>query len=315
MWRTGWDMNKTRRLAWALLLAGAGGTRVACLAAGRASAKIQRLGGVLRALPFVLAACAAGASEPESVDLELVLAVDVSGSIDHEEAALQRRGYVGALQDERVINAIKTGFHGRIGVTYFEWAGVHHRRTVADWTTIGDAASAKAFADWIAAQSIGAGAWTSISGAIDFALQRFAESPYRSRRRVLDISGDGPNNNGPYVVEWRDRALAQGITINGLPIINERPSRWGLPPFLDLDLYFEDCVIGGRGAFIVVAENFADFASAIRRKLILEIADLHPSQVGRLVPAGEHIRPRGRAGPRPPCDSGEQERMQRRLDR
>jgi hypothetical protein len=289
LWQMGWDMNRTRRTAWALLWAGA-------------------CGALLASLP-------AGADEPESVDLELIIAVDVSGSIDQEEAALQRRGYVNALQDERVINAIKSGFHGRIGATYFEWAGFHHRRTVADWTTIGDAASAKAFADWLAAQSIGAGAWTSISGAIEFGLQRFAESPYRSRRRVLDISGDGPNNNGPYVVEWRDRAVAQGITINGLPIINERPSRWGLPPFLDLDLYFEDCVIGGRGAFIVVAESFADFASAIRRKLILEIAGLHPSQVRRPVPASEHVRPRNRSGPRPPCDSGEQERMQRRMDR
>lgn len=270
---------------------------------------------LLWACGALLAPPAAWASEPESVDLELILAVDVSGSIDPEEAALQRQGYVGALQDERVINAIKTGFHGRIGVTYFEWAGIHHRRTVADWATIGDPASAKAFTDWIAGQAIGAGAWTSISGAIEFALQRFAESPYRSKRRVLDISGDGPNNNGPYVVEWRDRALAQGITINGLPIINDRPSRWGLPPFPDLDLYFEDCVIGGRGAFIVVAENFADFASAVRRKLILEIADLPPAHAGRLVPASEHLRPRGRSGPRPPCDSGEQERMQRRMDR
>jgi len=256
---------------------------------------------------------AAVAAEPESVDLELVLAVDVSGSIDQEEAALQRRGYVAALQDERVVNAIKTGFHGRIGVTYFEWAGIHHRRTVADWTTIGDTASARAFADWIAAQSISAGAWTSISGAIDYGLQRFADSPYKSRRRVLDISGDGPNNNGPYVIEWRDRALAQGITINGLPIINERPSRWGLPPFLDLDLYFEDCVIGGRGAFIVVAESFEDFAFAIRRKLIMEIADMPPRD-GRVIPARTHTRERNRAGPRPPCDAGERERFQRRLD-
>ena len=253
------------------------------------------------------------AAEPESVDLELVLAIDVSGSIDQEEAALQRRGYVQALQDERVINAIKTGFHGRIGITYFEWAGVHHRRTLAEWTTISDMASARAAADWIEAQSISTGAWTSISGAIDYALQRFAESPYRSKRRVLDISGDGPNNNGPLVVEWRDRAVAQGITINGLPIINERPSRWGLPPFLDLDLYFEDCVIGGRGAFVVVAEGFAEFASAIRRKLIQEIADIRPPRNGRILPASEHAR--GPNRPRPPCDSGEMERFQRRLDR
>jgi hypothetical protein len=298
-----------------------------------------RIAGVM--LAAALAASPAGASESESVDLELVLAIDVSGSIDPEEAALQRRGYIGALQDGRVLSAIKTGFHGKIGVTYFEWAGVHHRRTVADWAVIGDPASAKAFTDWIDSQSISTGAWTSISGAIEFALQRFAESPFKSRRRVLDISGDGPNNNGPYVVEWRDRALAQGITINGLPIINDRPSRWGLPPFLDLDLYFEDCVIGGRGAFIVVADSFDHFAAAIRRKLTLEIADVHPSRgaranpvtpigvhsrdahqimrpdrdAGRLIPAAEHVRPRGRTGPRPPCDSGEQERFQRRLDR
>src|SRR3989338_8942580 len=148
----GWGMNRMRRTAWALLWAGASGA--------------------------LLASRPAGAAEPESVDLELVLAVDVSGSIDHEEATLQRRGYVGALQDERVIAAIKTGFHGRVGVTYFEWAGNHHRRTVADWTTIGDMPSARAFADWLEAQTIGAGAWTSLSGAIEFALLRFARSPY-----------------------------------------------------------------------------------------------------------------------------------------
>lgn len=250
-------------------------------------------------------------AEAGAVDLELVIAVDVSGSIDPEEAALQRQGYVGALQDPRVLAAVKSGYHGRIAVTYVEWAGAHHRRTIADWSAIGDEASARALADWIGAQSIGTGAWTSISGAITLALDRFAESPYTSRRRVIDISGDGPNNNGPYVLEARDRAVAQGITINGLPIVNDRPSRWGLPPFPDLDLYFEDCVIGGRGAFIVVAEGFGDFAAAIRRKLILEIAGLHPSQAPGIVAAAEH-RPRGpRTGPRPPCDIGEKQRLDR----
>ncbi len=252
-----------------------------------------------------------GRAMAESVDLELVVAVDVSGSIDPEEALLQRQGYLGALQDPRVLAAIKSGFHGRIAVTYVEWAGAPHRRTIAEWSVISDEASARALVDWIGAQTIGTGAWTSISGAIDAALERFAESPHQSKRRVIDISGDGPNNNGAYVLEARGRALAQGITINGLPIINDRPSRWGLPPFADLDLYFEDCVIGGRGAFIVVAEGFGDFAAAIRRKLILEIAGLHPAQAPRMVAAAEH-RPRGpRAGPRPPCDIGERQRLER----
>ncbi len=267
-------------------------------------------GGIAAAVLAALLAVSARAGA-ESVDLELVVAVDVSGSIDPEEAALQRQGYLTALQDPRVLAAIKSGFHGRIAVTYVEWAGMHHRRTVADWSVISDEASARAFADWIGTQTIGTGAWTSISGAIETALERFAESPHQSKRRVIDISGDGPNNNGPFVLDARGRALAQGITINGLPIINDRPSRWGLSPFADLDLYYEDCVIGGRGAFIIVAEGFGDFAAAIRRKLILEIAGLHPAQAPRMVAAAEH-RPRGpRAGPRPPCDIGEKERFNR----
>jgi len=210
--------------------------------------------------------------------------VDVSGSIDEEEAALQRRGYVAALQDERVLAAIRSGYHGRIAVTYVEWAG---------------------------AQSIGTGAWTSISGAIAFALERFAASPHAGRRRVIDISGDGPNNHGPFVLEARERAVKAGITINGLPIINDRPSRWGLPPFPELDLYYEDCVIGGRGAFIVVADGFEDFAASIRRKLILEIAGLHPSQMPGLVAAAEKGAPPRANRPRPPCDIGERQRLER----
>ena len=267
-------------------------------------------GSIAAAILAVLLALPARAGA-ESVDLELVIAVDVSGSIDPEEAALQRQGYLGALQDPRVLAAVKSGFHGRIAVTYVEWAGMHHRRTVADWSVVSDEGSARALADWIGAQTIGTGAWTSISGAIEAALDRFSESPHQGKRRVIDISGDGPNNNGPYVLEARGRALAQGITINGLPIINDRPSRWGLAPFPDLDLYYEDCVIGGRGAFIIVADGFGDFAAAIRRKLILEIAGLHPAQAPRLIAAAEH-RPRGpRAGPRPPCDIGEKQRLER----
>lgn len=248
----------------------------------------------------------------EPVDLELVLAIDVSGSIDEEEAILQRQGYIAAIKDERVVGAIKSGYLGRIAVTYIEWAGSHYQKTVADWTVIYDQASAEAFAESLARQPITTELWTSISGAIEYALQRFQDSPHTSKRRVIDISGDGPNNRGGSVIESRERAIRQGITINGLPIINDRPSRWGLRPMPDLDLYYEDCVIGGRGAFLVVAESFGDFARAVRRKLILEIADLYPPP--RLA-AERPARPLGPARGRPPCDAGERQMMERYWDR
>jgi len=276
----------------------------------------------------------------EPVDLELLLAIDVSGSIDHEEAVLQREGYLAALTHPQVIAAVKAGYLGRIAISYYEWAGDHYQRLVADWMLVHDEASAKRLADAIAAQPITTELWTSISGAIRYGIARFAESPYAGKRRVLDISGDGPNNRGGPVTVMRDQAVLAGITINGLPIINERPSRWGLPPSPNLDLYYQDCVIGGRGAFIVVAEDFKDFAAAIRRKLILEIADVAPggaplSKAGAGAPdapGGAPLmaraeardapelallrmaadRPRPRGGWRPPCDEGERQMFEYR---
>jgi hypothetical protein len=268
----------------------------------RLPASRPRLGAALsRAARCLLAALAglwvAGPAAAErAVELELVLAADISGSMDLEEAALQRRGYVQAFRHPDVIAAIEGSRLGRIAVTYVEWAGPAHQSTLVDWTEIADARSAAAFAAAVERPAVRTRQWTSISAAIDYAAGRFEGNGFRGKRRVIDISGDGPNNTGDPVVQSRDRALAAGIVINGLPIVNDRPNIYGYPSLPDLDLYYEDCVIGGQGAFIVVAQGFADFARAIRRKLVLEIADL--------TPAARLLRPAAYKG-RPPCDAGE----------
>ena len=224
-------------------------------------------------LSLALAAAAPLRAEtPERVDLQLVLAIDVSGSVDPEEAALQRDGYLKAFVDAQVLRAISSGEQKKIAVTYFEWASHAYQRLVVDWVVISDAASADAFVKKLAAAPTSTERWTSISGAIDFAMKRFAASPYPGGRRVIDISGDGRNNNGPDLAEMRAEALAQGVVINGLPIVNDRPTRWGTPPERDLDLYYRDYVIGGPGSFYIVADGFQSFANAIRTKLVREIA-------------------------------------------
>jgi opacity protein-like surface antigen len=210
------------------------------------------------------------------VDLELVLAVDVSGSIDEVEAQLQRQGYVMALSHPRVIQAIQGGGYGRIAVTYVEWANSGHQRTVADWTLLSDEASAKALAGALAEAPLMTAHWTSISGAIDHASQLFDGNGFEGLRQVIDVSGDGYNNNGRPAEHAREDAVAMGITINGLPIVNRRPNPWGSAPAANLDAYYEQYVIGGPGAFIVVAEDFDDFAAAVLSKLILEIAEGAP---------------------------------------
>jgi hypothetical protein len=206
------------------------------------------------------------------VDLELVLAVDVSGSVDEEEAALQREGYVAALTDERVIAAIASGPLGRIALTYVEWAGEDYQRPVVGWTLIDGRDSAHAVAGALAIAPIVTARWTSISTALDDAAARFNDNGFEGVRRVIDISGDGINNRGRSVVAARDAAVAAGITVNGLPILNDRPNPWGGPPPIDLDSYYEHFVIGGPGAFIIVARDYGDFAAAILSKLIREIA-------------------------------------------
>ncbi len=223
-----------------------------------------------------------GRATAEPVDLELVLAVDVSGSVDAFEAQLQREGYLRALVHPQVLKAITSGERKKIAVTYVEWAGGYFQRTVVDWAVISDAASARAFVARLNAVPVITERWTSISGAIDFAMERLKASPHKGERRVIDISGDGPNNSGRPVREARDQAVKAGVTINGLPIVNDRPNPWGRPPPPNLDKYYFDNVIGGPGAFIVVARGFKNFAEAIRNKMVREIAGRH---FERVVPA------------------------------
>jgi hypothetical protein len=227
----------------------------------------------LAALAGLAGAPAVPASAQQRVDVEIILAVDISGSIDPDEAALQREGYVRAFRHPEVRRAIGAGRHKRIALAYIEWAGVEHQRTVIEWMILKDDATIEAFIAALAKDPPSRGRWTSISGAIDYAMKLFSESPYRGDRRVIDISGDGSNNSGREVREARDQAVKAGVTINGLPVVNDRPSPWGRPPERDLDLYYRDNVIGGMGAFMIVAEGFTAFENAIRAKLIRELSD------------------------------------------
>ena len=223
-------------------------------------------------LSLILSVLASGLARAEQVDLELILAVDVSGSIDSQEARLQRQGYVQALSHPRVIRAITSGDRGRIALTYVEWAGAHYQRTVVGWTIVKDAASARAFAARVDASPLVREYWTSISAAIDYSLSRFEANPHKGKRKVIDISGDGPNNSGGPLAASRARALARGVIINGLPIVNNRVQPWGAAPARYLDRYYGRYVIGGEGSFLIVARGFGDFGRAIRLKLVREIA-------------------------------------------
>lgn len=244
------------------------------------------------------------AQAKRAVDLELALAVDVSGSIDPHEAEFQRNGYIAAFRHPQVIRAITNGILGRIAVAYYEWAGFGHMRVIVGWTVIDDADSARAFADALTVNPPQTARRTAIADAINFAVPFFKENDIEGTRRVVDISGDGPNNWGGRVTAARDAAVAAGVTINGLPIINDRPSPFGWRTMRNLDLYYRDCVIGGPGAFIVVANSFQDFARAVRKKLILEIAGRQPEDP----PAGHPPRAivqRVADKVAPPCDAGE----------
>ncbi len=222
---------------------------------------------------LVLAGAPALAQTAEPVDVLLVLAVDVSRSVDEDEARLQREGYRAGVSDPRVVEAITRGMIGAIGVAYVEWAGFEYQRLVLPWTRIASAADAHLWSDRLAEAPRASLSWTSISAAIDFSRRTLAEAPFEGTRKVIDVSGDGVNNSGRAVETARDEAVADGIVINGLPIVNDRPT-FGRGPPIPLDLYFQNSVIGGFGAFMVVAEDFEAFGTAVRRKLIREIADL-----------------------------------------
>ncbi len=206
------------------------------------------------------------------VDVELVLGVDVSWSMDHEEQLMQRDGYSRAFRSKEVIDAILGGGYGSIAVTYVEWAGYASQITVVPWTLIDSVASAEKFADDLKVQEPLQLRRTSISGAIDYARERFRANGYAGLRRVIDISGDGPNNDGRPVLDARNDAVAKGITINGLPLMTNASDSYDGFAIKDLDDYYSDCVIGGTQAFMIPVHSWEEFPVALRRKLVLELA-------------------------------------------
>lgn len=234
---------------------------------------------------------AARAQQDVEVDLELVLAVDISLSMDDEEQRLQRDGYVAAIRHPDIIAAIRGGLNGRIAMTYLEWAGVASQEIVVPWSLIDGKDAAENFADRLAALPLHNAYRTSISAALDFAQKVFEGSGFRSLRRVVDVSGDGANNQGFPVTLARDRLVEQGTMINGLAIMIGRSGADDFFFQANLDDYFEDCVIGGPGAFVIRIDDADHFATAIRRKMILEIAGAEP----RIMPAADSV-------PREPAD-------------
>jgi len=221
------------------------------------------------------------ASAADQVDLLLVLAADVSRSVDSEKFQLQREGYAAAMSDPRVLDAIRSGRNGRVGVAFVEWSGIGSQRVVIDWTTVSDAESAKGFGDRLLEAPRSFADRTSISGAIEFAMGQFARAPFESARRTIDVSGDGTNNSGPDVTQVRDEAIAQGVTINGLVILSETPLAWNpdhTNPPGGLENYYRNNVIGGPGAFVLTAQNFNSFGQAIVKKMIAEVAQAEPPQ-------------------------------------
>jgi hypothetical protein len=229
---------------------------------------------------LVLAITAPLARAGEPVDLLLVLAADVSRSVDQRKFQLQREGYAAAIADQRVLEAITAGRHRRIAVCFVEWSGASAQKLVIEWSMIDGPDAARRFGDQLLELPRSFAERTSISGAIDFAMALLARAPFDAARKTIDISGDGTNNSGRDVTFARDEALAKGVTINGLVILSERPLPWNpehTNPPGGLANYFRNNVIGGPGAFVIVAENFNSFGQAIVKKLIAEIAEVPPA--------------------------------------
>jgi hypothetical protein len=231
-----------------------------------------------------------------AVDVELVLSTDISYSMDYDELKLQRDGYVEAIQSAEFLNALKQGMHGKIAVTLVEWAGANDQRVVTPWRLIDGPDSARAVAAEMAAAPVRRAFRTSISGALIFSAGLFEGNGFAGIRRVIDVSGDGTNNQGPLIVPTRDEVIAKGIVINGLPIMLKEPQPNSID-IKDLDIYYEDCVIGGPGAFVVAMRERDKFKDAIRTKLVLEVAGIEPAP--RLIPAAA-------SAPRISCTIGEQ---------
>jgi hypothetical protein len=237
---------------------------------------------IMRAIRALLLLILAGAAAlpaakaaAEDVDLLLVLAADVSRSIDSEKFQLQREGYATAVSDPRVLEAIRSGRTGRIGLSFVEWSGLTSQRLVVDWTTISGAESAKGFADRLLEAPRSFADRTSISAALEFCMAQLDRAPLRSARRTIDVSGDGTNNSGRDIAQARDEVLAKDVTINGLVILSETPLAWNpdhTNPAGGLQNYYRDNVIGGSGAFVLAAQGFDSFGEAIVKKMISEVA-------------------------------------------
>lgn len=252
---------------------------------------------MLSILVFVLGLSStpiAAASGDSQVDVELVLAVDMSGSMDTEEAEIQRSGYIEAITHPEFVNAVQAGMLGRVALSYFEWAGSVNETSLVGWQVIANGDDAAAFAAHIASRPIATRRGTSISNALTYGARLIETNGYQGLRRVIDVSGDGPNNMGPPVSPARDAAVDAGITVNGLAILVRPSTTRGT-----LDGYYADCVIGGAGSFVVPVHHRDDFAVAIRQKLVLEITRRQPP--ARILPTadaatdcmiGEKLRPR-----------------------
>jgi Protein of unknown function (DUF1194) len=224
---------------------------------------------------LVFAALQSSAASAETVDLQLVLAADVSRSVDDGEFQLQRQGYATAFQDPRVLRAIRSGQHRKIAICYVEWSGTDSLAVIADWTVVSDDETAGAFAEAILAPQRPFANRTAIGVAIDFARAQFLRSGVESTRRTIDVSGDGTNTNGREPALARDDAVAAGITVNGLVILSPEPMPWNphhTHPPGGLENYYRENVAGGPGAFVLVVDDFTSFAYAITNKLIREIA-------------------------------------------
>ena len=248
---------------------------------------LRAVRGLLVLLALVAATPAARSAEP--VDLLLVLAADVSRSVDQAKFQLQREGYAAAIADKRVLEAISSGRHRRIAVSFVEWSGVSAQRLLIDWSLIDGADAARKFGDQLLELPRSFAERTSISGGIDFAMALLERAPFEAGRRTIDVSGDGTNNSGRDVTLARDDAVAQGVTINGLVILSDRPMPWNpehTNPPGGLENYFRNNVVGGPGAFVVVAQDFNSFGQAIVRKLIAEIAEVAPRRAVRAASGG-----------------------------
>jgi Protein of unknown function (DUF1194) len=261
---------------------------------------------------WLVGGSAAGAPAAQRVDLALVIATDVSYSVDENEARFQREGAITAFRNADVVKAIQSGSLGRIAVTYIDFSSYQSNRILVGWTLVSDKASADAFADTLAAKPRTLGVQTSISSGLELAERLLETSGIEASKRVIDVSGDGPNNDGHLVEKVRDEIVAKGIVINGLPIMTpaDRFDVYYLP---DLDKYYAGCVIGGPGSFTQIAHGFEDLERALRRKLILEISDAGERQTPLLFKVATAGAPRAPQTPHARyekgCDIGERMRF------